>query len=496
MNGVRPLIVVSLPARSVDEAKPGIASAAAAGADLVELRLDRWSPDAVRQLGGLFPSPVPLLATLRSRAEGGDGPDDAALRAPLLRTAGAAGFRWIDLEWDRDQRVGAELEGSEGPARIYSVHLPAGASPAVWERRIEELSGAAGFGKLVGPLGVGPLLEHLLPAIRDRAGSSLTVHTTGPSGPLLRALAKELRFPLVYAAPTSGDPSVEASQIPIDRMLPFLRADVRPPLFAIVGRPVEHSRSPEIHGAWMRDGRHAGLYLALEFRDEDEFVGSLDALHREGFRGLNVTQPYKRAAYEASSQVSPGARASGAVNCLTFAGDEVLGENTDLVAIARRLDELVQEGRWDGRSLAVLGAGGAARATLAAARLRGAAAAVYARRQDEAERLAREFGADAPGRPAGPSSLVVHASTAGRAGSGPPPDWFHGLVGRESLVLDWVYRPDEPHFRSAATRAGAAYEDGWRLLVYQAVASYAIWWGEPPSERSVDATLREGGCTA
>jgi len=143
----------------------------------------------------------------------------------------------------------------------------------------------------------------------------------------------------------------------------------------------------------------------------------------------------------------------------------------------------------------VLGAGGAARATLAAARELGASATVFARRPSAAEALAKEFGAaaGAPGEGA-PAGLVVHATNVGREpGSSlevPIAPW----LGRLSHLLDWVYAPNEPVVRRAAERAGASYEDGWRLLVYQAAASYEIWWGRPPAEASVVRSVEEGPC--
>ncbi len=63
-------------------------------------------------------------------------------------------------------------------------------------------------------------------------------------------------------------------------------------------------------------------------------------------------------------------------------------------------------------------------------------------------------------------------------------------------LLDWVYTPDDPSIRQAAERSGATYEDGWRLLVYQAAASFALWWGNDPEPTSFEAAIAEGGCAA
>ncbi len=495
MTDHRTSVVVSLPARTAEAARIGIASSAEAGADLVELRLDLWSRPERARVGELLPARVPVLATLRSRAEGGEGPDDPAERRTQLREVVGAGVPWIDLEWERDRDLLAELPAPDRLGRVFSLHLPAGAPLAVWQRRVEELSSADGLAKLVGPMGVRPLIEELLPILRDRAGPNLTVHTTGPSGPLLRVLGGQFRWPLLYAAPDSAEAPVEPAQLPLSVVRRLLASPGRTTLCAVAGRPIAHTRSPAIHSAWLARDRRNAAYVALEFPDDEEFVASLEGLSEIGVRGLNVTQPFKLAARQAATRVSAGAALCGAANCLTLREGEIDAENTDLLAIDRRMSELVALGAWDGTTVAVVGAGGAARATLAAARLRGSRATVYARRPESAEALAAEFGASAPARPEGPAPLVVHATTAGRAGQEPPQGVFAELLGPGTRVLDWVYDPDEPHVRTSTEAAGGSYEDGWRLLVYQAAASYAIWWGNEPSAEAVATTLREGGCT-
>ena len=118
-------------------------------------------------------------------------------------------------------------------------------------------------------------------------------------------------------------------------------------------------------------------------------------------------------------------------------------------------------------------------------------AIVRARRPEATRSLAREFGAEVYGGSARDRpDLVVHATPLGReapvASSAPEmSDWLRPGV----HVLDWVYAPENPVIRSEADRAGATYEDGTRLLVYQAAASYGIWWGDEPSPDQVAAAL-------
>ncbi len=494
-----PRIVVSLPARSAEVARAEAERANAAGADLAEVRLDRWSSAELRNIARLFPSSLPLLATYRSRAEGGEGSDNPSERAALLQGFVAHPFRWVDLELARDMALVPKLPPSERMGRIVSSHMGP-ATPAAWSERIEQLVALPGdVGKIVVRASVLDALRELIPRLPPPGKAALVAHTVGASGPLLRALARRLGLPFVFASlpAAGGSEPVEPGQIPVDRLRPFLAGDPSAPLFAVAGRPVAHSRSPGLHSAWMRAEGRPGIYVPLEFGTDEELVLSLPYLAAEGFRGINVTQPFKSIAYEAATTASKGAESCGAANCLTFRDGAIEAENTDLVAILRRLDELRANGRWDGRTLGVIGAGGAARATLAAARAMSAEAVVCARRPEAAAALAKEFSATA-GRPgeARPLPLVVHATNAGRDGAGPLEVPVGPWVGPGGHVIDWVYDAAEPVVRTAATAAGASYEDGWRLLVYQAAESYALWWGSDPEPSSIADALREGGCAA
>lgn len=498
-----PAIVVSLPAVSADEAREQAKEAAEAGADLAEIRFDLWSDQARTQVGRLFPSPLPLVATVRSRPEGGAGPDTPRERAALLSELSRFPFAWIDLEAERDLDLVPTLPPVETLGRILSSHYPTGVRPEVWSRRLRETVPAGSVRKVVAWCRVGTLFRELLPSFPGPEESAVVALTTGPSGPLLRAWSRRLGLPMVFAALPQRSrtgterPAVEPSQIPVDHLRPFLSSDEPvPPLYGLAGHPVAHTRSPAIHARWMARRHRAGLYVPLDIDSESEFVEVLGALPEWGFRGLNVTHPWKTAAIQAATDVVGGASVCGVANTLTFRGDSVVAENTDLAAILRRLEELRDSAHWDGNHLSVVGAGGAARATLAAARVLGAGATVYARRASAAEEVAAAFGAVGRGPDEGsPDGLVVHATDVGRAGTEPLEVPIARLVRKGSYVLDWVYDPVAPLVRTAAEGNGGTYEDGRRLLVYQAAASFSVWWGEEPSADELAATLREEGCT-
>ncbi len=491
----RPQLIVTLTSRSLDGARAELAEAASAGADLAEIRWDRWEPRERPRVPELFPAPLPLLLTIRSRAEGGEGPDDPAERDRLRRSIALSGWAALDLEAGRDALP--SVGGTVGAPTLWlSTHLPPEASEADLDRELQRPVPPGMVRKIVVPGSLGAGLETGLSRARQAARAGVTLLTTGPAGPLERAWAQRLGLPYVFAAPPERRPTdagrrVEAAQLPVDRLHRFYTQDPAAPLFAVMGRPVYHSWSPWIHHHWMDADRRPGLYLALEPGSADEFVGVLPRLAGGGFRGVNVTAPFKGAAREAATQPGPTVEAAGCANTLTFEGDRIRADNTDLIAVRRRLGELRDSSVWNGERLGVVGTGGSARSAVVAGRDLGARVAVWGRRPEAADRLARELGVErwSPGRSSA-HPLVIHATPVGRGGPA------GGLPVREMLapsghLLDFVYAATDRSLRDAAAAREATYESGLRLLLYQAAASYQIWWGAPPAPGLLSSTLRE-----
>lgn len=487
MTARRPTRIVTLPGRSVAELRSQIPVAKEGGGDWAEVRVDRLASGEVDRLAQLFPSPLPLLATCRSRAEGGEGPDGSEHRQPLLASLARLPFDALDLEVERDGPVAGVK------AVVASIHAPVLEADGL-HRRLASPSGPRWFTKVVLPATLREAIERIVPQLPAPGESSFVVHTTGGSGALLRAWAGAFGMAAVYCAmPGTAPGGVEPSQIPVDRMRAFEENGGPPRLFGVVGTPIVHSRSPDLHARWFADAGQRGLYVPLEVTSEEEFVLAVERLPSGGFSGLNVTHPWKAAALVVATSASPGATRCGCANTLTFEQGQVRAENTDLLAMLRRLEELRAEGRWEGSRLTVWGTGGAARATLAAAEAVSCEAKVVGRDRSAAERLAHEFGATAARwDEAGPTPLLVNATTVGRAGAEPLPPSAPGWLNASTTVLDFVYAPDDPVLEHIARAAGARYEGGWKLLVYQAAASYREWWGMDPSGAALEAVLREG----
>ncbi|EQD30147.1 protein containing Shikimate dehydrogenase substrate binding protein, partial [mine drainage metagenome] len=356
-------LVVTLTARNLAEARGELEEVVRAGADLVEVRLDRWEDAERRRVRELLPSPIPLLLTVRSRAEGGDGPDDPRDREMLRRSVADPDWAALDLEAARDPLPSTGAVA--GSTRVWvSTHLVHGATGADLERELRRPFPPGAVRKIVVPATLSAGLNGVFARAQEAARSGITLLTTGPAGPLERAWAPRLGIPFVFASPPERPPGradrrVEPAQLPVDRLRPFYAADPPAPLFAVLGRPIDHSWSPWIHHHWWEKESRTGLYLALEPDSPAEFAGLLPRLAEGGFRGVNVTAPYKLTAPEAATHIERSAETVGSANTLTFRGSEVRADNTDLTAVRRRLDELRATDAWGGSAWASSAPGGA-----------------------------------------------------------------------------------------------------------------------------------------
>jgi shikimate 5-dehydrogenase/3-dehydroquinate dehydratase len=494
----RPQLIVTLPARTAAEARAQSSEASAAGADLVEVRLDRWSAEERRRIGELFPMALPALATYRSLEEGGEAADPPGARAAALVSFAGFPFELIDLEMARDA-VPAQAPVDHPPRWVGSRHLAETASVDEIEGAVRRPSGEYRWTKIVLPASVSRFVNELVPRLADWVGPRTAVFTTGASGPLARTWARELGEPVVFASLPIGEVRdsripVEPSQVPVDQLHRSWSAPEGRRL-AVVGHPIGHSLSPAIHAGWLSSEGRAASFVALDVVDGAEFRLLLGATRVGRGDGWSVTSPWKPLAAEVATRRSEAVRATGVANTLTFRAGGTEADLTDALAVERRVLELIGAGRWDGKEALVLGTGGAARAAVFALAPGRRNILLLGRRPEAVDRLSRDVG----GRPAveadrHPVGLLVHATTFGRSGSGVLAPDIAGWVGAGTTVLDFVYDPVDRSLRGLAEAAGASYEDGRRLLVYQAAEAHRIWWGDRPSDELVGSALRRVGC--
>lgn len=265
-------------------------------------------------------------------------------------------------------------------------------------------------------------------------------------------------------------------------------------LAGVLGWPVGHSRSPRLHGYWLERLGIDGAYVPLPVRPED-FASVFRALPRMGFAGANVTVPHKEQALILADEVEPLAKRIGAVNTLVVREDgSILGLNTDAFGFMQNLLETHPASLgYLNCPAVVLGAGGAARAVIAALVDAGVPEIRLVNRSlERAEKLAADMGGplqvqgwdrlDLAG-----AGLLVNTTSLGMTGQ-PPLDLDLSALPQDAVVNDIVYAPLMTDLLQRAQARGNPVVDGLGMLLWQAVRGFSLWFGQQPE---VTADLRD-----
>ncbi len=257
----------------------------------------------------------------------------------------------------------------------------------------------------------------------------------------------------------------------------------------VTGFPIKHSRSPLIHGHWLRKYELQGSYEAIEVAPED-LADFLNGLQENDYVGGNVTIPHKEMAFALCQTREPAAEEIGAVNTLWFEGGQLRGGNTDAYGFLANLD--ARSPGWDRQKTAlVLGAGGASRAIIYALKQRGLTDIRIANRTlTRAEELADRFGSGISAHEwtAVPellqdATLIVNTTSLGMEGKESLSIDLSD-VRRDALVTDIVYVPLETPLLKAARMVGLKTVDGLGMLLHQAVPGFEHWFGVRPEVTS------------
>jgi shikimate dehydrogenase len=271
--------------------------------------------------------------------------------------------------------------------------------------------------------------------------------------------------------------------------------------YAVIGNPIAHSRSPQIHALFARQTGEPIEYGRI-LSPTDGFASAVAAFRAAGGAGLNVTVPFKQEAYALATRLTARAQRAAAVNTLVFDEHGVLGDNTDGVGLVRDITQRLRV-PLSGARLLLLGAGGASRGVVHPLLEAGVAAlAIVNRSASKAHALAADASDIAGARVSGHGyelfggesqtesfDIVINATSAALSGQAPPvpPVWLSGA----SLALDMVYGAEPtPFMRVALDAHCACVSDGLGMLVEQAAESFRLWRGVMPQTEPVWAALR------
>jgi len=268
----------------------------------------------------------------------------------------------------------------------------------------------------------------------------------------------------------------------------------RIPLAGVIGSPISHSKSPQLHRHWLSTYGLRGYYIPIDVAYED-LENVLRMMPKMGFVGANVTIPYKEKVLELADQITDRATLIGAANTLIFRKDgRVIADNTDGFGFLENIRQNVPDWNPTVGPAAVLGAGGAARAVVAALSEVGVPEIILSNRtRVRADRLKQDFGKRVrvvdwvqAGNILEDAALVVNTTSLGMVGK---PELRVPLDGLQkgAVVTDLVYAPLKTQLLLRAEEAGCRVVDGLGMLLHQAVPGFERWFGIRPA---VDAATR------
>lgn len=254
----------------------------------------------------------------------------------------------------------------------------------------------------------------------------------------------------------------------------------------VIGWPITHSRSPLIHGYWLRQHGIVGSYEKVAVKPESaaDFLRKLAA---NGFAGCNVTVPLKEIAFQTADEKDSSAVAVGAANTIWLEHGRIAAANTDTYGFMTHLSLSVPDWRERDKPVVVLGAGGAARAIVFGFLQAGVERVLVANRtRERAEEVAAHFGPRVcaidwatRSQAAGTAGVIVNTTTIGMKGESDLGLDF-GIIDERAVVADIVYVPLETALLAAARKAGLRTVDGLGMLLHQAVPGFEKWFGVRP----------------
>jgi len=498
-------LICPLTARTIEAMRVDMLAASAEGADMVECRLDFLDalPDDEQLRDLLAQAPAEVLITCRPTRQGGQYAGSEQHRLGLLARAVRCGpVAAVDIEQD----VPPEDWPEPGQARTVVSHHDFDCCPADLDELVAAMDASAGDINKVAfaPTNAAEALR-AFDVVRASTKPTLAL-AMGPMGLITRLLARKFgcwgSFASLHSKAESapGQPTLAEAR-------GLYRWDAIGPateVFGVIGCPISHSMGPAIHNAAFeatgRDAAYLPLLIQPGVENFSRFMDAALARPWLGLRGLSVTIPHKEhaLAYIGQANCDELAVRIGAVNTITISPTgQLRGDNTDYAgAIDALCDKMnITRQALAGRAVTVLGAGGAARAIVAALSHYKAGVTVCNRTVARAQALAREFGCQA--RPLNEAcqtdpEIIINCTAIGMSPNvaespiDPAP-----LPTSAKVVFDTVYNPLQTKLLTQGQERGLTTVTGLDMFVNQAGAQYERWTGEKPPVEVMRKTVLE-----
>jgi len=246
-------------------------------------------------------------------------------------------------------------------------------------------------------------------------------------------------------------------------------------LYAVIGFPIVHSLSPAMHNAAFREIARNAVYLAFETKDASGCIQGVKAM---GIKGLSVTIPHKSSIISRLDEVDELARQIGAVNTVVNRGGRLAGYNTDAMGALGALEEKT---RLEGKTVLLIGAGGAARAIGFVLKRKAVEIIVVNRSAARGRRLAHHLGGEflpLQEIETVPADLLIQTTPIGMYPQADRSLVPPGILKRGMIVMDAVYNPAETRLLAEARAKGCTTVSGLTMFIHQGAAQFKLWTGK------------------
>ena len=474
-------------------------AAAAAVADLVELRLDYAPQVDLEKL--LANRPCPVIVTCRRKREGGmfEGSEDE--RIALLQRAVDLGAEYVDVELDS---VGRLKRGGR-PRLIVSYHDFEKTPEDIDRVHAKIVRSGADVAKVV------CMARDIRDNLRMFDLLRRTKHPTialcmGELGLISRILGRKFRNFLTFAALETGKESAPGQLSAADfvSLYHYKKIGRETAIYGVVANPVAHSMSPAIFNAAFEEAGLNAVYVP--FKVEGDVVEFVNAFREMDVQGYSVTIPHKQAIVSAMDELDGIVRTVGALNTVVNRDGRLFGTNTDVSGALRALEDALAKGAapsthgaeeksvLTGKDVLLLGAGGAARALAFGLKMRGARIIIANRTYEKGVRLAWDVGCDccrlenASSREA---DILVNTTSVGMHPNVDEIPIPRAALRSGMVVFDAVYNPPETRLLREAREAGCKTISGIAWFVNQAAAQFELWTERPAPRETMERVLRE-----
>jgi 3-dehydroquinate dehydratase/shikimate dehydrogenase len=515
-------LAVPIAAKNLDQAKQQIKTAKAAGDEILELRtdyLENLSLDLVKNLiaAAKTASPLtPIIVTCRDKQQGGAIDYPARLRVDILVEALKAGVEFIDFEYENflsaenQEKIRRALSQASKGRLLLSAHN--------FETKFPDITKLHHHIQTLYPAAI-PKLVYTANHINDcfeafdllrRTSGSAIVFCMGAAGLITRIIAKKLNSFVTFASIDEKNETAPG-QMTIEQFKTIYRwdsinADTK--LYGVIGSPIAHSLSPAIHNACFAKAGLNKVYLPLlvaggqaEF---DAFMDNILSRPWLGFSGLSVTIPHKEnaIAYIKSKKgtIDPLAEKIDAVNTIIIGESRATSHearlsayNTDYSAAMDAIaSTLGSKANLKNLPVAVIGAGGVAKAIVAGLSDAGAKITIYNRTIERGEKLAAEFGCEfAPLEDLAnlDAKLVINCTSVGMHPNIDETPIPQQNLKKNMVVFDTIYNPQQTLLLKQAEEKGAKTIDGLSMFINQAAAQFKLFTGKDPNLKILNENL-------